>query len=118
MIIWQERKENLDEMVMLRKERSGLPVNLYLDDSMSYKRVGHARQIKFQPDKANHPKTNQMVPMSIEDDLKIIEPVKLKLSAQDIEKVKAFVKANKYLLIQLSDVKIDIVEFITRMVKI
>jgi hypothetical protein len=118
MIIWQERKENLDEMATLRKDRSGLPVNLYLDDSMSYKRGGHARRIKFQPDKSNRPITNQMVPMSIEDDPKIMEPVKLKLSAQDVEKVRAFVKANKDLLIQLSDMKIDILEFITRMIKV
>jgi hypothetical protein len=36
----------------------------------------------------------------------------------DIDKIKAFVKANKDLLLALSDMKIDIYDFIARMIKV
>jgi hypothetical protein len=127
MIIVQENKipervagtDDLEEMATLRKNRSGLPVNLYLDDSMSYKRGGHSKRIKFQPDKSDHPNTRAMIPMSIGDDPKIMGQLpKMKLSAQDVEKIQAFVKANKDILNALADMKIDIVEFVARMTKI
>lgn len=44
-------RSNAFEMATLRKARSGLPVNLYLDDSGSYLDGGHGPRIKFQPDK-------------------------------------------------------------------
>ena len=40
-------RSNAYEMVTLRKSRSGLPVNLYLDDSGSYLDGGHGPRIKF-----------------------------------------------------------------------
>jgi hypothetical protein len=120
MIIIKERSDpELEEMATLRKDRSGLPVNLYLDDSMSYKRGGHAKRIKFQPDRGDRPITRSMIPMSIDDDPQIMgKNVRLNLSTADIDKVKAFVKANKDLLLALSDMKIDIYDFIARMTKI
>ena len=120
MIIIKEKDDfNLDEMASLRKRRTGLPVNIWLDDSMLYKRTGgHGMRIKFQPDKGDRPITRSMVPMTIEDDPKIVgNNVKINLSASEIEKIKIFIKANKNLLIALSDMKIDIFDFLERMVK-
>ena len=109
-------EEHLEEMATLRKQRSKLPVNLYLDDSGSWKNTGHGKRIKFQADKADRPMTRDMIPMSIEDEPKIlIKNPKISLSASDLDKIKNFVRANKVLLLQLSDTKIDIGEFLSKM---
>jgi hypothetical protein len=114
-----ESYDELEEMATLRKFRSGLPVNLYLDDSMSYKRGGHAKRIKFQPDKGDRPVTRKMILMTIEDDPKVKgNNIKINLQPADIEKIKSFVKINKDLLLDLSDMKIDIQDFLIRMKKV
>ena len=120
MVIIEEKVDyELEEMATLRKSRSGLPVNLWLDDSMAYKRSGHAYRIKFQPDKGERPITRSMVPMTIEDDPKIMgNNPKINLSNDDINKVKAFVIANKNLLLALSDMKIDFIDFVAKMTKV
>jgi hypothetical protein len=110
--------DDLMEMATLRKKRSGLPVNLYLDDSMSYKGGGHGKRIKFQPDKGDRPITRNMVPMSISDNPEILEKnVKISISNSDINKIKNFVKLNKDNLLDLSDMKIDFQDFLDRMKK-
>jgi len=110
--------DDLQEMATLRKKRSGLPVNLYLDDSMSYKGGGHGKRIKFQPDKGDHPITREMIPMSISDNPEILEKnAKLDISVSDINLIKNFVKKNKSLLIDLSDMKIDFQDFLNLMKK-
>ena len=109
---------NLDEMATLRKKRSGLPVNIWVDDSMKYIRGGHGMRIKFQPDKGNRPITQGMVPMTIEDEPRIIGTNKLKISGSEIEKLKMFIKKNKDLLVSLSDMKIDFGDFLNKMKKV
>jgi hypothetical protein len=110
--------ENLKitEMATLRKKRSGLPVNLYLDDSKSWSRTGHWKRIKFQPNKGDSPDTRSMIPMSIDENPEIlVKAPKMSLSAKEVEQIKNFVRLNKELLLQLSDAKIDIGDFIDRM---
>jgi hypothetical protein len=103
-------------MAALRKRRSGLPVNLYLDDAGSRGKSGHWKRIKFQPDRGDSANTRNTVPMSISDDPQIlIRNPRLSLSAKDIEKVKNFVKMNRNLLLQIANEKIDFGEFLDRM---
>lgn len=115
---WDYENDHLGEMATLRKSRSGLPVNLYLDDSQSYKKGGHWKRIKFQADKGNSPNTRDMIPMSIEDEPRIMAGAsRVNLSSSDIEKVRDFVKANKDLLLKLADFEIDFPEFVQKMKK-
>jgi hypothetical protein len=114
----QNLAENLkiEEMATLRKKRSDLPVNLYLDDSGSWSKAGHWKWIKFQADKGDSPNTHSMIPMTIDENPQIlIKNPRMSLSAQEIEQVRAFVKLNKDLLLQLSDTEIDIGEFLEKM---
>jgi hypothetical protein len=111
-------KENLKltELATLRKNRSGLPVNLYLDDSESWSKSGFWRRIKFQPDKEDYPNTRNMIPMSIDDNPQIlVKNAKIDLSVSEIEQIMIFVKNNKDLLLQLADATIDIFDFIEKM---
>ena len=102
----------------LRKKRTGLPVNIYVDDSGTWKKMRHANRIKIQYNKGDHPNTHGMIPMSIDDNPRIlVDNPKMELSAADINAVKKFVIANKDLLIRLgSDDNFDIVDFTGAMV--
>jgi hypothetical protein len=110
---------NIQEMATLRKSYSGLPANLYLDDAGSWSKSSHWKRIKFQPNTGDRPVTQNMIPMSIEDDPKIlVKNAKIALDAKQIDQIKAFVQINKNLLLQLADAKIDIFEFGRRMKKV
>ena len=102
----------------LRKKRTGLPVNIYVDDSGTWKKMRHANRIKIQCNKGDHPNAHGMIPMSIDDNPRIlVDNPKMELSAADINAVKKFVIANKDLLIRLgSDDNFDIVDFTGAMV--
>jgi hypothetical protein len=120
MIIWRERKDydELEEMAGLRKPDTGLPVNLWLDDSEHYKRSGHWKKIKFQGDHGNKGNPGNMFNMTISENPRIMPPdaeSKVKLSAKDIEAVKAFVRNNVALLSKLADQKITFAMFIRQM---
>ena len=111
------------EMATLRKSKSGLPVNVYLDDSGSYKNGGHGPRIELQANTGDSPNTRSMIPMTISDDPSI--PVKNYIqqldgvSESDITKVKSFVLANKDNLLRLcdSDDEYDFSDFMTDMRK-
>jgi hypothetical protein len=117
----QERisgRDELEEMAGLKKFRTGLPVNLWVDDSHAYLRGRHAKRIKFQGDYGNNVNAGNMFSMILsKDDPQI--PVKqlprLKLPARDIEAIKTFVRNNADLLDKLADEKIDFITFTQQM---
>ena len=117
-------RSNAFEMATLRKARSGLPVNLYLDDSGSYLDGGHDPRIKFQPDKGNSPNTRSMIPMTISDDptipLRNYQPRLDGVGSNDISLIMSFVTANKENLLRLCDRndEYDISNFLEDMVKV
>jgi hypothetical protein len=114
-----EENLKIEEMATLRKSDSGLPANLYLDDAGTWSKSGHWKRIKFQPNTGDRPVTRDMVPMSIDDNPQIlIKNAKVALNAKQLEQIKAFVKTNKDLLLQLADAEISILEFGRRMVKV
>lgn len=112
------------EMATLRKSRSGLPVNLYLDDSGSYLSGGYGPRIKFQSDKGNCPNTRSMIPMTISDEPTIpIKNYQSRLNgigSNDISLIISFVIANKANLLRLCDRndEYDISNFFGDMVKV
>ena len=117
-------RSNAFEMATLRKARSGLPVNLYLDDSGSYLDGGHGPRIKFQPDKGNSLNTRSMIPMTISDDPTIpLRNYQSRLDgvgSNDISLIMSFVIANKENLLRLCDRndEYDISNFLEDMVKV
>jgi hypothetical protein len=114
-----EENLKIEEMATLRKSDSGLPANLYLDDTGSRSKSGHWKRIKFQPNTGDRPVTRDMVPMSIDDSPQIlVKNVKVALNMKQLDQIKAFVLANKDLLLQLADAEISILEFGRRMAKL
>jgi hypothetical protein len=114
-----EENLRIEEMATLRKTDSGLPANLYLDDTGSWSKSGHWKRIKFQPNTGDRPVTRDMVPMSIDDNPQVlVKNIKMALNAKQLDRIKAFVRVNKDILLQLADAKISILEFGRRMVKV
>ncbi|MDR1203822.1 MAG: hypothetical protein LBL58_19605 [Tannerellaceae bacterium] len=131
MIIYAERKgpfgwllekisgrDELEEMAGLKKPDSGLPVNLWLDDSHAYVHGRHSKRIKFQGDYGNNTNRSNLFSMTISKDdpqIPVKQLPKLRLSAKDIDLIKTFVKNNADLLDRLSDEKITFAMFIRQM---
>jgi hypothetical protein len=110
---------HLMEMSVLRKNRTGLPVNIWIDEGQTFNSGGHWKRIKFQGDKGDHPNSNYMIPMTISEnpEVKIENMNEIKLSNYDIELVKKFVVLNLDLLKGLGDT-IDIFDFTEQMKKL
>jgi hypothetical protein len=114
-----EENLTIEEMATLRKSDSGLPANLYLDDTGSWSKSGHWKRIKFQPNTGDRPIPRDMVPMSIDDNPKVlVKNIKIELNTKQLDQIKTFVRINKELLLQLADAEISILEFGRRMVKV
>lgn len=111
--------DSLFEMACLRKNKTGLPVNIYVDDSGAWRESGHANRIKFQRDKGDRPITRDMIPMSIEENPRIlVQSPDMELSASDVDAVRQFIRANRILLEKLGNTEIDIEDFIREMVRL
>ncbi|MFP3042205.1 hypothetical protein LQZ19_10355 [Treponema primitia] len=104
--------KHLDEMVTIHKKESDLSVNIYLDDSLSYKRRKHAKQIIFQTDYADKPITNTFASMNFTGELIGTNS----LPNEDITKIRNFVKNNLAAIESLADMDIGIVDFLKVMI--
>jgi hypothetical protein len=114
----RKQQDELEEMAGLRKPDSGLPVNLWLDETGAYKQSGHWKRIKFQGDYSNNINRNNLFSMTISNDPKIMPPEaesKIKIPKKDIERIKDFVKNNAELLSKLADQKITFIQFYNQM---
>ena len=120
MVIIREKKpdDNLEEMSALHKVDTGLPVNLWIDNSSSYKRSGHWKRIKFQGDYGNRMSYTNLVSMSISSNPEIFPSSKpVKLPAKDIERIKQFVINNEKILSDLADEKISWKDFFSKLIR-
>ncbi len=99
----------LQELATLRKKDSKLPVNLYIDDSISYKRGRHSKRVKFQTNHGNKPNTRGSF-SSMTLDGKVVEktlPSHLEISQKDLDKIRNFVLNNKDCLSLIADFELE-----------
>jgi hypothetical protein len=111
-------RDELEEMATLKKTVTGLPVNIWVDETKAYVLGGHAKRIKFQGDYGNNTNRSNLFTMILSKDDPQIPPKqlsKLKLPAKDINAIKTFVKNNADLLDKLADERIDIATFLKQM---
>lgn len=102
----------LTEMATLRKERSKLPVNIYIDDAGTYLNSGHFKRIKFQKDYGQKPLTRSFATMTL-DGIVIESTMKEnKVSKQDIEMIRNFVLNNRECLSEIADFNLDFTDFL------
>lgn len=100
-------------MATLRKKDSGLPVNIYIDDSISYKRGKHSKRIKFQTDKGDRPNTRfGFLSMTLDGNVvaKTL-PDSIDIDATDIAQIRNFVLNNAECLSLVADFNLDYDDF-------
>lgn len=106
------------EMANIKKKRSNLPVDIWVDDTGNSYQHSSAR-IKFVNQKGITANSRNMVPMSISDSPEILidDLSFIKLSQHDINKIKLFVKNNKDNLLRLANPndEYDIADFMNDM---
>lgn len=112
----------LREFAALTKERTGLPVNIWVDDSQSYIQRRHGKRIKFQVTHSDSIiSTNNyiMACMDLKGNIikKTYDPEVSELTSKDIKQVRNFVLNNREFLSLLSDNLIDIGDFLEVMIK-
>lgn len=96
------------EMSNYRKRKTGLPVNVWIDQAENYKDGGHAKRIKFQINKADRYQNNSC-PMLLDGSIPDNEYQKAKankefsISNSEINEVKNFVINNSYALDKVAD---------------
>jgi hypothetical protein len=111
-------RDELEEMATLKKTVTGLPVNIWVDETKAYARGGHAKRIKFQGDYGNNTNRSNLFTMILSKDdpqIPAKQLSKLKLPAKDIDAIKTFVKNNADILDKLADERIDIATFLKQM---
>lgn len=118
-VLLKEDKEILFEMTNIRKFRTGLPMNIWVDDEGEYRSVKHnVPRIKFQNNTSDKVQ-GDTIPISIDNENPQIltKTFKVKLKSSDIEKLKTFIIQNYDELIRIWKQEIDAVEFINNTMK-
>ena len=98
------------EFLLLRTTRTGLPVDIFVDDGLSYVRHKHPLWLYF---KNGYCDTADVIPVSISNNPKILvqSPV-LNISKSDLQKIFSFIVLNKKLIEKLGNDIIQNIEFL------
>ena len=111
-------RDELEEMSTLKKSDTGLPVNIWVDDTRAYIAGKYTKRIKFQGDYGNNTNRSNLFSMILSKDdpqIPANQISKLKLPSKDIDAIKTFVKNNVDLLDKLADEKITFTMFLRQM---
>lgn len=113
------RRSRLDEMAKLTSSETGLPTDIWVDEDQLYLEGGHYQRMKFNAIQGNH-STHNYTTITIKDNPPLIKketlPKKTFLKGKDFKEIEKFVINNRELLLLLGDKKIDLVEFLSKMI--
>ena len=99
----------LDEMANCRPARTGLPVNIWIDETEAYKSGKHAKRIKFQINRDVRFQPSNTCTMTLDGNIpkkvweKAKQNVEFSLSVEEIDSIKNFVVNNAYALDKVAD---------------
>lgn len=87
------------------KDKTELPVNIWIDEGGKYKNSGHGKRIKFQLNHARLVQNQPNASMGLDGEVfwKTFNKRKSEINENDIKQVANFVKNNNYALNALSD---------------
>ena len=103
------------EYYYVSKEKSGLPVDIYVDDCSSYRRHSHPLWMYF-CDGYSH--NDKLIPISISTSPRIeIDVCDIDIPSVDFNSIRFFIQQNLLLLKNIADKKIDSVQFVKRLAK-
>lgn len=106
-------------MANCRSKKTGLPMNIWIDETGSYLKGHHSKRIKFQINTNPKFQTENTCSMTLDgviprqQEEKMVLSKDFNLSSSDVEEVKNFVLNNMYALDKIADQKLDIEDFWT-----
>ena len=106
-------------MANIRKKRSGLPVNIWVDEGKEYLKGGHGKRIKFQINHADTVQKQFLATLKLNGELveDTYDKTKSELNQKDINQIINFTLNNAYALNVLSEGEIfDIGDFLDVMI--
>lgn len=110
------------ELANYRKRDTDLPVNIWVDESQTYKKGKHYKRIKFQLNKSNQVQKENFASISLID-CKVIDREKVlkqkncEISEREFRKLENFVQNNQFALLQIEEGIISESEFLKVLVK-
>ena len=107
----------LFEMANVWKSDTGLPMNIWLDDSDRYKRGGHWMRIKFQLDRSEKNNYSNTAPMDLNGVVRIKLPDHVKLSGMDFDALRNWIKNNRYALELIMSKKLSLMQIFPYLLK-
>jgi hypothetical protein len=113
----ENEAENIRQEYMSRvsKDMSGLPVELLLDENKAWEKIGPYKRIKFQGTTKGKINWKNMYSMSIEESPQVlVKDAKISLTDDESQQVKDFVSKNKNSLLQISEQKLYLQDFLRK----
>lgn len=109
--------EEIIEYMWLKPRRTGLAVDIFVDDGGSYKL--HEHQLLVLVRNGYDVDFKEFIPVSVQDEPYVMDAdVAIKISPEDLAAVYAFIRSNMQGLISLADCKITQEEFIETLKKV
>jgi hypothetical protein len=96
------------------KKNSGLPANLWIDDTGSYRNSGHWKRIKFQINGGDLFQKNNLGVITISDNPQVISSKNIELSNEEVEDIIEFVKKHKTDLELIADQEMSFQDFMDK----
>lgn len=99
----------LEEMANCRPAKTGLPVNIWIDETEAYKSGKHAKRIKFQINRNVRFQPSNTCTMTLDGNIpnmvweKAKRNAEFSLSTEEIDSIKNFVVNNAYALDKVAD---------------
>lgn len=101
-------EDDLIEYCRFRPEKTGLNVEIFLDDGEAYKRNGHPLWVYMQN---NYNDISDVIPIEVET-LTVISDKKVNIDINDYENVLKYIKQNKELIKGLTDNSVKHLEYV------
>lgn len=101
----------------LGKSFTGLPMNIWIDVSGTYKKGKHSKRLKFQTNTSDKFNINELATMDFNGIVRTDLPKYCKIKNKELDKLRIFISNNKKLLELVADARISEQVFYKLMVK-
>lgn len=110
-------ERRIHEMANKWRKETGLPMNIWLDESQTYLRGRHSKRIKFQLDRSDRLKPDFVGSMDLDGNIfpRALEITKLR--RWDLKQLRNFVHNNRHALEMLADMKVWLASIWDDMIK-
>lgn len=115
-VVLIEERNNI-ELSNKWKKHTGLPMNIWIDETATYKKGKHSKRIKFQLNTSEKLQPNNLGVMDLDGKLRTELPLKCSLSNKQLDELRNFIENNREALELVADMKISLDDIFSYMIK-